>query len=457
MIENITVFCTNKEDRQQWIDLLSQEQGLGLLRSPTLMPHVSCTHPPFTRLSRYYAKLVRKKIIHPELMKKLLYLQYIYKPDLSYVKMRKCTVTYNIYPTNSQDYRSETSSIASDYEMPFEKKKRPLHKSTLMLDVRYVLEDSPLEAQKLQLPPTSSTSLAVVNPKSSQDRFSLEASKSLPATVSSSQCFQSNLDATQFRDLCNENLNEAVNLRFGQDDVKNWKSLDQKRAFETNDEWPRSFNEMAAESRLIPTTSLRSSDSGMADSCHFNSSEINSSYKPYSRGKYADPVRISHSESENDENKFEYQCICSSPFGSTPRESEHCSVSSSAVDFNTVVSRWDAGVTSVNIDEPIFGTDETLQEEDFDSSREFNSDRLDETAAAFSVIALDDVSRKRFTQPVPCSHQKRKKVHRGKVRERQENDNHPQGNQVYTSGLYAHWCLKAAIPLPETTDEGKLP
>lgn len=453
MIENITVFCSHKEDRQQWIDLLSQEQGLGLLRSPTLMPHVSCTHPPFTRLSRYYARLVRKKIIHPELMKKLLYLQYIYKPDLSHVNMRKCTVTYNIYPTNSQDYRSETSSLASDHERPVVgTKKRPLHKSTLLLDVRYVFEDSPLEAQKLQLPPTSSTSLAMTNPKSSEDRFPLEASKSLPATVTSSQCFQSNLDATQFRD--NENLTEAVNLRFGQDDLKNWNSLDQKKAFEASDEWPRSFNEMAAESRLIPTTSLRSSDSGMADSCHFNSSEINSSYKSYCRGKYADPVRTSHSESENDEKKFEYQCICSSPFGSTPRES---SVSSAAVDFNTVVPRWDVGESSVNC-EPIFGTDETLQEDDdFDSSREFESDRLDETAGAFSDIALDETSQKRFTQPVPCSHQTGKKVHRGEVRERKESDNHPQGNQVYTSGLYAHWWLKKAIPLPETTDEGKLP
>ncbi|XP_051155369.1 rho guanine nucleotide exchange factor 7 isoform X1 [Leptopilina boulardi] len=41
MIENITVLCTHKEDRQQWIDLLSQEQGLGLLRSPTVMPHAT--------------------------------------------------------------------------------------------------------------------------------------------------------------------------------------------------------------------------------------------------------------------------------------------------------------------------------------------------------------------------------------------------------------------------------
>ncbi|XP_033232104.1 rho guanine nucleotide exchange factor 7-like [Belonocnema kinseyi] len=452
MIENITVFCTQKEDRQQWIDLLSQEQGLGLLRTPTLMPHVSCTHPPFTRLSRYYARLVRKKIIHPELMKKLLYLQYIYKPDLSDVKMRKCTVTYNIYPRNSQDYRSETSSLASSYERNNveTKKQRSLHKSTLLLDVRYVLvEDTPLQAQKVQLPPTSSASLAIQNSESRDDRFSLEASKSLPATVTSSQCFQSNLDATQFRD--NENLTEAVNLQFGEDELKNWRSLDQTRHL-ASDELSQSFHEMAAESRLMPTASLRSSDSGMADSCHFNSSEINSSYKSssYCRGKYADPVRTSHSGSENDEKKFEYQCICSSPFGSTPRES---SVSSAALDFNTVVSRWNlADSTSVNC-EPIFVNDETLREEDF----EFESDRLDESAGGFSEIVPDEMRQKRFTQPgFPASHQRGKRVHRGEARERTESGDHPQGKQVYTSGLYAHWWLKKAIPLPETTDEAML-
>lgn len=461
MIENITVLCTHKEDRQQWIDLLSQEQGLGLLRSPTVMPHVSCPHPPFTRLSRYYARLVRKKIIHPELMKKLLYLQYIYKPDLGHVKMRKCTVTYNIFPTNSQDCQSETSSLASDCERPIEKKKRPLHKSTLLLDVRYVFGDPPLDAQKLQIPPSSSSLLAVMKSNSCEDHYSLDTSKSLPATVTSSQCFAPNLDATHYRDFRNENLNETIDLRFGQDNCKNWKSLDQsqRNLIETTQEdWPKSFNEIAADSQFIPTTSLWSSDSGMADSCHFNSSEMNSCYKLYSNnrgGKTIDLVRTSHSESENDENKFEYQCICSSPFGSTPRESEQFS------DLNTFVSRWGVGESSVNI-----GNEEI----DFDdSSRKSNdSEGVEESAAAFSHIALvddsddnvdyNDVHRKRYSQPIPCAHQNiAKKAHRHNNREKQESDNHPQGNQVYTSGLYAHWWLKKAIPLPETTDEGKLP
>ena len=458
MIENITVWCNNKEERQQWIDLLSQEVGLGLLRSPTTTIHVSCSHPPFTRLSRYYARLVRKKIIHPELMKKLLYLQYIYKPDLSHVKMRKCTVTYNIYPWHSQDSRSETSSLASDCEKSVEKKyKRPLHKSTLLLDVRYVFEDSPLEAKKLHLP--SSTSLATIKAENCQDRISFETSKSLPATASSSQCFPSNLNATQFRDLGNENLSEAVDLRFGQDDLKNWKSLNQsQRTFEVvAEEWPKSFNELAAEARLVPTMSLRSSDSGMADSFHFNCSSMNSSYKfcHDSPGKYADHVRTSHSESDNDENKFENQCICSSPFGSTPRESEYRSVSSAVVDFNTIVSKW-------NMDESNVNSKIEKTEVDFDnSSRDFDdSGILDETAATFSQIELNDLNRKRFTQPIPCSHQSiANKVHKQGVRETQDKESHkfPQGNQVYTSGLYAHWWLKKTIPLPETADEGKLP
>ncbi|XP_015595226.1 rho guanine nucleotide exchange factor 7 isoform X2 [Cephus cinctus] len=43
MIESIVVLCTSREELHHWIDLLSQEQNTGLLRSPTI-PHMANHH-----------------------------------------------------------------------------------------------------------------------------------------------------------------------------------------------------------------------------------------------------------------------------------------------------------------------------------------------------------------------------------------------------------------------------
>lgn len=456
MIESIVVVCATREEKQRWIDLLIQEQCTSLLKSPP-MPRVSCHHPPYARLSRYFAKLVRRKVIYPELMKKLLYIQYVLRPDLSNVKMRKCNVTYTIFPTRiSEESESDTPTESNMQEEP-----RILRKSSLILDVRYVIDNTDLSTVGI----ASTSSLTNFASKVNCDnRCTFETSKSLPAgaTISrvlpdvplaSSKSYTSNLQACN--KFCREHL-EIPHCRDHNDRIVNYKYLKAIEEFypkssdipirypttsahnDNCDSVGKEFRETCA------NISLRSSDSGMAESYHLRSSEINSYYKSYasSHTKYTDPVRISHSESDNDENKFEHQCICTSPFGSTPRDSAHSLISSKNIDERTSFAKSnDVGANDRANDDP-------------DNSGKKVEDLIQ------PLINYGNVQGKRYTQPIPYEHQcVIKKIGRRVVRPIQpimEEYDEPT-NQVYSSGLYAHWWLKKSIPIFGCTEQGKLP
>ncbi|XP_018060250.1 PREDICTED: rho guanine nucleotide exchange factor 7-like isoform X3 [Atta colombica] len=447
MIESIVVLCATREERQRWINLLIQEQCTSLLKSPTT-PRVSCHHPPYARLSRYFAKLVRRKVIYPELMKKLLYIQYILKPDLTNVKMRKCNVTYTIFPTHT----SEESEISDTFdENNVKEESRILRKSSLILDVRYVLDNTDLSTVGL----ASTSSLTNFAPRVDCDnRCTFETSKSLPAgamshvlpnvPLASSKSYTSNLQT------CNKFCREHLEISHDRDQTVNYKYLRAIEEFSKNLDVPVQYsnqndncdNNIGKEfGETCVNISLRSSDSGMAESYHLRSSEINSCYKSYtsSHTKYTDPVRTSHSESDNDENKFEHQCICTSPFGSTPRDSAHSVASSKIIDeCPTLVRPNDVG-NDVN-----------------DNSGK----KIQETVLVHPLINYGNVQEKRYTQPIPYAHQcVIKKIGRRIVRPIQpiiEEYDEPT-NQVYSSGLYAHWWLKKSIPIVGCTEQGKLP
>jgi len=439
MIESIVVLCATREERQHWIDLLIQEQCSNLLKSPT-MPRVSCHHPPYARLSRYFAKLVRRKIIYPELMKKLLYIQYVLRPDLTNVKMRKCNVTYIIFPTHtSEGSESDTPTESNVQEEP-----RTLRKSSLTLDVRYVIDNIDLSTVGI----ASTSSLTNFASRVDNDnRCTFETSKSLPAgatmshvlpnvPLASSKSYTSNLQAR------NKFCREHLEISHDKDQTVNYKYLRAIEEFypknDNCDSIGRDFRETCA------NISLRSSDSGMAESYHLRSSEINSCYKSYtsSHTKYTDPVRTSHSESDNDENKFEHQCICTSPFGSTPRDSAHSMASSKNVDECRSLAKSNDVSSDAN-DDPS------------------NSEKkVQETILSHPLINYENIRGKRYTQPIPYAHQcVIKKIGRRVVHPIQpiiEEYDEPT-NQVYSSGLYAHWWLKKSIPIFGCTEQGKLP
>lgn len=438
MIESIVVLCATREERQRWIDLLIQEQGTSsLLKSPTVS-RVSCHHPPYARLSRYFAKLVRRKVIYPELMKKLLYMQYVLKPDLSDVKMRKCNVTYIILTARSSAESESNTSIESNIQ----EEPRILRKSSLILDVRYVVDNTDLST--VGLANTSS----LTNFASRVDRCTFETSKSLPADATMSHVLplaSSKSYTSKFYARCNEFCRE--HLEIPHDQEHSGLTMNYSKSIEL---YPRmselqysttSTQKNSIKKETCANTSLQSSDSGMAESYRLNSSEINSCYKSYasSHTKCTDPVRMSHSESDNDENKFEHQCICTSPFGSTPRDSAHSLASSKNIDECT------------NLAKP--------SDSDVNNDSDNNEKKIQETLLTHSLINYGNVQGKRYTQPIPYAHQCIiKKVGRHVVRPIQPIiEEHEPTNQVYSSGLYAHWWLKKPIPIFGYTEQGKLP
>ncbi|KAI4504068.1 hypothetical protein M0802_000539 [Mischocyttarus mexicanus] len=461
MIENITVLCTSKEERQRWIELLAQEKITNVLKSPT-MPRVSYNHPPYTRLSRYFAKLVRKKIIETELMKKLLYIQYVLKPDLSSVKMRRCNVTYTIFPNKSSECNSDCETII-DNETSQDPPKE-LRKSTLTLDVRYEVGDTDLSA--LGIESTSLTNFASRAAVAYGDRSSFETSKSLPAGGTTSHVlpnillststsavpillprthdyYRENLDIPRERMPCGGTIKcwDVVELYPKIPDISNLNIRDsvtpENRADNEN---------LRNGQRLCPTTSVHSSDSGMAESFHLNSTELGSCYKSHrcSHSKYIDPVRTSHSESDIDENKFENQCICTSPFGSTPRDSERSFPSTENINktSNTVM------------------TTSSYIKKDVNKDALNNMKEEKEKNIMVTTKDYENIKHKRFTEPIPHLHQSNSK-RRGKrmVRPTQPTieEQPEQTGQIYRSGLYAHWWLKRTIPLSGCTERGKLP
>lgn len=464
MIENITVLCASKEDRQRWIELLVQEQGTNVLKSPT-MPRVSYNHPPYTRLSRYFAKLVRKKIIEVELMKKLLYIQYVLKPDLSNVKMRRCNVTYTIFPNKSNECISDCETIVDNENV--QDPPKILRKSTLTLDVRYEVGNTDLRTFGLQS--NSPLTNFVASRAAYGDRSTFETSKSLPAGRTTSHVLPNVLLSTsnsavpillpRTHDHYRENLDiprerhtpcggtikcwEVVELCPKIQDVSKLSVKDTVKNLNRSD----NGNLRNEQQHLCPNTSLHSSDSGMAESYHLNSTELSSCYKSQrcSHSKYIDPVRTSHSESEIDENKFEHQCICTSPFGSTPRDSERSFPSSENI--NKMSHSVKASTSSIGKD---------VKDDTFGDMKE----ETEKSIAVFTTRDYESIKHKRFTEPIPNlqrSNPKRKGKRMVRPVQPTIEEQPEQTGQVYRSGLYAHWWLKKTIPLSGCTERGKLP
>lgn len=494
MIENILVFCATKEDQQRWIKLLIQEQttNSNLVKS-SMTSRVSYNLPPYVRLSRYFAKLVKKKIIRLEILKKLLYLQYILKPDMSNVKMRKTNITtYILHPmqTNSQDCCSQNSeNIALNNiktkHLPVETTQTMLRKSTLILEVKYALEDIDLSTIGL------AHDSCLTEPTQNGIR---EISKSLPfiGIESSINNFMNNnninnnfvdlsqsLYRSRFTNLIHSypigsNFHQDIYPSFNEmekriDSIKCWKgkefideqitknSIHHSSVFMCNSNINKHYCQFQTyiPKKIYQTSdfqanviSVGSLDSGMVESYRLNSSEINSSCKlcTYVDNKYnvEHPIRIYSSESENDESKFEYQCVCTSPFGSTPRNSVHlCSLS------KHIENAQDPSMCKTNI-------------KDHNSKHILATNEI-QTQINTIYVPLNKYEhkvQKRFTQPIPYIHQTIVR----KVGRRVIQPNHPivknnynGTSQIYKSGLYAHWWLKKFIPLSGCSDQGKLP
>lgn len=481
MIESILVLCTSKEDRQCWIELLIQEQASSSLVKSSTTSRVSCSLPPYTCLSRYFATLVKRKVIRAELLKKLLYVQYVLKPDLTNVKMRKSNVTtYTLYPMQVSDRcRSNDSDTTSSFELKetVDNQRYPekvtLRKSTVTLEVKYALGDVDLSTVGI----TNSSSLTELASECNSTR---ESSISLPVTVFTCTATQpdtvtlvdntSNIAGceSRFTDILPLSLSDARDLYRKRSGKVNRRLADATFAINCSNNAAlgreQSIADISINRSIIQTcnrnrgyqcltsvrrkfdterdirgaSSIHSSDSGMVECYRINSSEVNSC-KSYTcigdKCNIGVAGRHSFDESENDENKFEHQCICTSPFDSTPRGSAHLSDLSRNAD-NTTSSSSISKLSS----QPLYGNNE-----------------MQVGGNANTADKIEHLMPKRFTQPIPYPHRTiTRKVGRKPVQPKAQHD-YGEPSRVYTSGLYAHWWLKKSIPFSGSTDQGKLP
>ncbi|XP_076391868.1 rho-type guanine nucleotide exchange factor isoform X1 [Megachile rotundata] len=483
MIESILVLCATKEERQRWIELLIQEQTANnsLVKSPTTS-RVSYL-PPYARLSRYFAKLVKKKIIRPELLKRLLYLQYVLKPDTSSVKMRKASVTtYVLYPIRAASGEHDSNSSETDsFERAEQVEERSpvgtmtLRKSSLTLDVKYAFDNIDLSTVGI----TKDSSLRGSTSKSNMLASIQETSQSLPVSV-----FDSAADTSMEANDVNEDVNgrsrlvdtfpssfpiarnakERANTLVA-DNNRFWKNKGRVQeepiaatpvehrpiVFARNSNTEHRFRTSSTRRNIEldshANLSVDSLDSGMDESYRLNSSEINSSCKSYAcignKRNGESPARNSFGESENDEVQFECQCICTSPFDSTPRDSAHLSDLSRNVDNVSDASIRDTTTSKVD--------DSTHRKCDLDETQ------LAENAVSVISDKFERTAQRRFTQPIPYAHQTAtiRKVGRKPIQPGGpvvENDC-TGTSEIYTSGLYVHWWLKKSIPFPGCTEQ----
>lgn len=421
MIENIVVICQSKDDKQQWIDLLKQDSSSSALQSPSSTAHhVSCTHLPYSRLSRLFARLVKKKIVNSELLKRLLYFEYLFKPDMSTdVKMRKCISIYNIYP------RALSDNIPTNQRT----NRKPVMRksSTLKLDVRYVVPGT-----RPQCP--NSFSVAVMdslNQTPPKPRPVQESCRSLPPGKSRSN-IQANSDS-------GTTTSGIVELNTCNADIKNWKSINSCQK--------------SPQKHLSP----HSSDSGVG--CQFRNSEN---------------FQTMPSESEPDENKFENQCICTSPFGSTPRHSsssESCLILGSCKCSNSRDIRSEKNIIYNICD--AYESDEDDEDEDDEEEEEEDDDMEEDSLSEDENCNCsqkwkqnerdekwggDQIRYRHMSQPCPSNATKiqPRRMVKPKTREALQPLLEENNSQTFTSGLYAHWWLKKTLPINITNDQGKL-
>lgn len=194
-------------------------------------------------------------------------------------------------------------------------------------------------------------------------------------------------------------------------------------------------------------SSRRSSDSGMAGSCSLNSPEFPptdyadkrrscESLNLYNINDYGDLSSLGSnivSFSELEASKFESQCQCTSPFGSTPRTSCQPSISE-----NVFTGSRDSVQNAIH-DVSTIPTPPT-----WESINQIHSKLMQIRAQSINLKKKrcpSSMGNGKISQSVDCILDDPKNIEHIKTTEQNKTQ-----NEIYKSGLYAHWWLKAKIP-----------
>lgn len=205
-----------------------------------------------------------------------------------------------------------------------------------------------------------------------------------------------------------------------------------------------------------PCSSRRSSDSGMAGSCtlnspdlaltndvsgflanreHYSLTDLPNLYGCINPEDNRDVVSLSEMEARNFEARdFEAECRCTSPFGSTPRTSCQASTSDNIVGSRDSTTSM---TSSTNSDTSPFPTPCPWESENQIYEKVMSMKREDMHMSRRQQLS-------RMKQKQSCA--KSKSCENFQFSEQSETDEEMPTQQVYRSGLYAHWWMKAKLP-----------
>lgn len=337
MIEKIAAICQTKEDQQTWVDKIRQQIRNVRVSSPPPIarplppPHnsVSLKGTPYSRLATYFARLVRKGVITRKLLKHLLYSEFSgVKTDLvrrrrrnrksyrveCYIHPQQPVCTF-ISETDSSDNESSISesrccsdsvSSASEASSCLDYVKG-MYRSTLTI-VKPAIGAFP-DISRMD----SATAMTPYNRLSNHPRSHY---LSLPTFPNSGFTVSTNSSSI---DIPNKNL--VVNDTLTADSVE--ERHDSVGALHRS----YSYHFVQGDSYQCPS-SHRSTDSGLADilaSPDLTTPALDNSLPEESEGS----------------GNYEGQCVCTSPFGSTPRTSPQPTSSSSTLTYRSAMyAHW---------------------------------------------------------------------------------------------------------------------
>lgn len=320
MIERIVAVCQTKEDQHQWVDLIRGQirsvrisSPASSIRPPPTPPHNSVSGrrgTPYSRLAAYFARLVKRGVITRKLLKRLLYSEFS-AVNTDYVRRRKKDrrshrVECVIYPQEAvRTYISETETESeSDYSG-----RQSEEKSESRSD-----SQSETSSCLAYVKHTYRSTLTISKPSQTgcADLSRMDSETKMPYSLGNNN-FRSHyqsLPVIPKSDFNESSHSSSLVLPAGTISVAEI-TKDPSPARESVQPIHRSYSYHYLQNKIDDScqcSSYRSTDSGLADI--LASPELTTPA----------PDNSLPAESEGSGN-YEGQCVCSSPFGSTPRTS----------------------------------------------------------------------------------------------------------------------------------------
>lgn len=336
MIEKIVAICQTKEDQQSWVDMIRQQIRNVRVSSPppivrpTPPPHNSVSHKgtPYSRLAAYFARLVRKGIITRKLLKRLLYSEFnSVKTDLVRRRRRNRKshrVECYIYPqepvhtwiseTDSSD--DESSDSENQSESGATSSCERSEASSCLGYVKGAYRSTLTICRPAAACPDISRmdSATTISPNPRQSNYPRSHYLSLPLLPKSTFTIPTHSS-------CLEIPSKAVIVS----EIVKENSIEEESVGPLHRSY--SYHFVQGDSYQC-SSSHRSTDSGLADilaSPDLTTPALDNSLPAESEGS----------------GNYEAQCVCSSPFGSTPRTSPQPTSSSSTPTYRSAMyAHW---------------------------------------------------------------------------------------------------------------------